>query len=141
MALLYKELGIDLGTVNTIISEGGQIVLSEPTMVVIDVDEQKVVEVGEQARHMFGRVPEGYEVCHPMQDGAIADFEVAQVLLTWFIRKVSGAVSPFKPRAKPSCAPAAGRFSWSRGPWPPPWAPGCRSPRRPGTWWCTWAGA
>ena len=99
MALFYKELGIDLGTVNTIISEGGQIILSEPTMVVIDVDAQKVVEVGEEARHMYGRVPEGYEVVHPMQDGAIADFEVAQVLLTWFIRKVCGAVSPFKPRA------------------------------------------
>jgi rod shape-determining protein MreB len=99
MALFYKELGIDLGTVNTIISEGGQIVLSEPTIVVIDVDAQKVVEVGEEARHMYGRVPEGYEVVHPMQYGAIADFEVAQVLLTWFIRKVCGTLSPFKPRA------------------------------------------
>src|SRR4030042_6218265 len=99
MALFYKELGIDLGTVNTIISEGGQIVLSEPTMVVIDVDAQKVVEVGEEARHMYGRVPEGYEVVHPMQYGAIAGFAVAQVLLTWFIRKVCGTISPFKPRA------------------------------------------
>ena len=99
MALFYKELGIDLGTVNTIIAEGGQIVLSEPTMVVIDEDEQKIVEVGEQARHMYGRVPEGYEVVHPLQYGAIADFEVTQVLLTWFIRKVCGSISPFKPRA------------------------------------------
>jgi rod shape-determining protein MreB len=99
MALLYKELGIDFGTVNTIIAEGGQIVLSEPTMVVIDVDEQKVVEVGTEARHMYGRVPEGYEVVHPLRDGVIADFEVAQTLLTWFLRKVCGSVSPFKPRA------------------------------------------
>jgi rod shape-determining protein MreB len=99
MALFYKELGIDFGTVNTIIAEGGQIVLSEPTMVVIDVDEQKVVEVGEEARHMYGRVPEGYEVIHPLRDGVIADFEVAQTLLTWFLRKVTGSVSPFKPRA------------------------------------------
>lgn len=99
MALFYKELGIDFGTVNTIIAEGGQIILSEPTMVVIDVDEQKVVEVGEQARHMYGRVPEGYEVIHPLRDGVIADFEVSQTLLTWFLRKVTGSVSPFKPRA------------------------------------------
>jgi rod shape-determining protein MreB len=99
MALFYKELGIDLGTVNTIIAEGGQIVLSEPTMVVIDVDEQKVVEVGEEAHHMYGRVPEGYEVIYPMKDGVIADFEVTQVLLTWFLRKVCGSFSPFKPRA------------------------------------------
>jgi rod shape-determining protein MreB len=99
MALFYKELGIDFGTVNTIISEGGQIVLSEPSMVVIDVEELKVVEVGEEARHMYGRVPEGYEVLHPLRDGVIADFEVAQTLLTWFLRKVTGSISPFKPRA------------------------------------------
>src|SRR4030042_5202868 len=99
MALFYKEWGIDLGTVNTVIAEGGQIVLSEPTTVVIDSDAEKVVEVGEEARHMFGRVPEGYDVVHPLQDGAIADFEVAQVLLTWFLRKVCGSITPFKPRA------------------------------------------
>jgi rod shape-determining protein MreB len=99
MALFYKELGIDLGTVNTVIAEGGQIVLSEPTTVVIDTDAQKVVEVGEEARHMYGRVPEGYDVVYPLQDGAIADFEVAQVLLTWFLRKVCGSITPFKPRA------------------------------------------
>ena len=99
MALFSKELGIDLGTVNTIIAEGGQIVLSEPTMAVIDVDEQQVKDVGAEARQMYGRVPEGLEVMYPMRDGVIADFEVTQILLKVFLGKVCGQLSMFKPRA------------------------------------------
>ena len=58
MAFLSKDLGIDLGTIHTQIAEGGQVVVSEPTVVAIAVDELKIVEVGQAAKDMFGRVPE-----------------------------------------------------------------------------------
>jgi len=99
MALLYRDLGIDLGTVNTLIAEGGEIVLSEPTMAAIDVDEQKIVALGQEAKDMYGRVPEGIEVMYPLRDGVIADYEVTERILSYFIQKVCGPVRIFKPRA------------------------------------------
>jgi rod shape-determining protein MreB and related proteins len=99
MALFSKGLGIDLGTVNTIIAESGQIVLSEPSMAMIDVDENQVKDVGAGARAMYGRVPEGFEVVYPMRDGVIADFEVTQIMLKVFLSKVCGQLSFFKPKA------------------------------------------
>ena len=57
MALFGKDLGIDLGTVNTLIAEAGQVALYEPTVAAIDVEELKIVEVGQAAREMDGRVP------------------------------------------------------------------------------------
>ncbi|OGO49281.1 MAG: rod shape-determining protein [Chloroflexi bacterium RBG_16_64_43] len=99
MALLYRELGIDLGTVNTLIAEGGEIVLSEPTMAAIDVDEQKIVALGQEAKDMYGRVPEGIQVMYPLRDGVIADYEVTERILAYFIQKVCGPVRLFKPRA------------------------------------------
>ncbi|MGA2111441.1 MAG: rod shape-determining protein [Anaerolineales bacterium] len=99
MALLYRDLGIDLGTVNTLIAEGGEIVLSEPTMAAIDVDDQKIVALGQEAKDMYGRVPEGIEVMFPLRDGVIADYEVTERILSYFIQKVCGPVRLFKPRA------------------------------------------
>ncbi|MGD0575597.1 MAG: rod shape-determining protein [Anaerolineales bacterium] len=99
MALLYRDLGIDLGTINTLIAEGGEIVLSEPTMAAIDVEEQKIVALGQEAKDMYGRVPEGIEVMYPLRDGVIADYEVTERILSYFIQKVCGPVRIFKPRA------------------------------------------
>ncbi|MCX6025738.1 MAG: rod shape-determining protein [Chloroflexi bacterium] len=99
MALLYRELGIDLGTVNTLIAEGGEVVLSEPTMAAIDVDEQKIVALGQEAKDMYGRVPEGIQVMYPLRDGVIADYEVTERILSYFIQKVCGPLRLFKPRA------------------------------------------
>jgi len=98
MALFGKDLGIDLGTVNTLICERGEIVLHEPTVVAIDVDELKIVEVGQAAREMDGRVPEEIEVMRPLRDGVIADFEVTHRMLGHFIEKVCGPARLFKPR-------------------------------------------
>jgi rod shape-determining protein MreB len=98
MALLGKDLGIDLGTVNTLICEGGQIVLHEPTVVAIDIEELKIVEVGQAAREMDGRVPENIEVMRPVRDGVIADFEVTHRMLGHFVEKVCGPARLFKPR-------------------------------------------
>jgi rod shape-determining protein MreB len=98
MALFGRDIGISLGTSNTLICEGGEIVLQEPTIVAIVVDEMKIVEVGQAAREMYGRVPETIEVMRPMRDGVIAHFEVTQRMLGHFIEKVCGSTRLFKPR-------------------------------------------
>jgi rod shape-determining protein MreB len=97
MALFAKNLGVDLGTINTLIAEDGAVLLNEPTIVAIAVEEQKIVEVGEEAQDMFGRVPETIEVARPLQNGVIADYEVTEKLLEYLIRKVSGPVRFFRP--------------------------------------------
>ncbi|HEX9680873.1 MAG TPA: rod shape-determining protein [Anaerolineales bacterium] len=98
MGLFGKDLGIDLGTVNTLICEGDEIVLHEPTVVAVDVEELKIVEVGQAAREMDGRVPETIEVMRPLRDGVIADFEVTHRMLGHFLEKVCGPARLFKPR-------------------------------------------
>jgi len=98
MPLFGKDLGIDLGTVNTIISEGGEVVLFEPTVVAIDIEELKIVEVGQAAREMDGRVPETIEIMRPLREGVIADFEVTHRMLGYFVAKVCGPARLFKPR-------------------------------------------
>jgi len=98
MPLFGRDLGIDLGTINTLICEGGDIVLHEPTVVAIDVDELKIVEVGQAAREMDGRVPETIQVMRPLRHGVIADFEVTQRMLGHFIEKACGPARLFKPR-------------------------------------------
>lgn len=98
MAIFGKDLGISLGTKNTLICEGDEIVLHEPTVVAIDIDELKIVEVGHAAREMDGRVPETIEVMRPLRDGVIADFEVSHRMLGHFVQKVCGPARLFKPR-------------------------------------------
>ncbi len=97
MALFSKELGIDLGTINVLVCEGGQIVLHEPSVVAIAVAEQKIVAVGQEAKDMYGRAPETIEVMRPLRDGVIADFDVTTSLLKYIILKVSGSFSLFRP--------------------------------------------
>ena len=98
MSMFGKDLGIDLGTVNTLICENDEIILHEPTVVAIDIDELKIVDVGHSAREMDGRVPESIEVSRPLRDGVIADFEVTHRMLGYFIERVSGPARLFKPR-------------------------------------------
>ena len=97
MALFAKELGIDLGTVNILVCDGGEIVLHEPCIVAIDVADQKIVEFGQTAKDMYGRAPESIEVMRPLRDGVIADFDVTRALLEYVIRKVVGPFSLFRP--------------------------------------------
>jgi hypothetical protein len=99
MAFFGKSIGIDLGTTSILIAENGQIVLHEPTVVAIQISEQKVVAVGQEARDMYGRTPEEIiEVARPIQDGAIADYDVTRIMLRVFIQKVCGPIRFFKPR-------------------------------------------
>lgn len=98
MAVFSKDLGVDLGTMYTRIAAGENLVLEEPTVVAIAVDEQKIVSVGEEAQTMLGRVPESIEVVRPMHNGVIADYEITEKLLEYLIRKVSGSSRFFRPK-------------------------------------------
>lgn len=98
MPVFTRELGIDLGTLNTVIMEGNQIVLQEPTVVAIVVEEQKMVEWGQAARDMMGRVSESIEVVRPLQHGVIAEFEVTENLLQYVIKKICGPMLVFRPK-------------------------------------------
>jgi rod shape-determining protein MreB len=98
MALFTRELGIDLGTANTVIVEGDQILLDEPTVVAIVVYEQKMVEWGRAARDMIGRVSDTIEVIRPLHHGVIAEYEITEKLLRFLVRKVAGPMQLFPPR-------------------------------------------
>jgi rod shape-determining protein MreB len=97
MAGLSHELGIDLGTLNTRIAEGKDILIQEPTVVAILLDELKLVEIGKSALDMLGRVPDTIEVNHPMRYGVIAEFEIAENLLRELVRRVTGRMLLFRP--------------------------------------------
>lgn len=98
MPVFNRELGIDLGTMNTVIAEGNQILLQEPTMVAIVVSEQKMVETGQAARDMYGRVSDSIEVVRPLQHGVIARFDVTENLLKRLVRNVAGPMQIFPPK-------------------------------------------
>lgn len=98
MASLTRDLGIDLGTTNTVIAEGNQILLQEPTIVAILSDENKMVEWGQSAKEMEGKVPDSVEVVRPLRHGVIAEYEVTETLLAYLTRKVCGPMRVFRPR-------------------------------------------
>lgn len=94
-----KQLGIDLGTVNVLVCVRGRgVVLQEPSVVAISVEEYKIRAVGEEARMMLGRTPEAIEVIRPLRDGVIADYYITQRMLEYFIRKACGGLHLFRPR-------------------------------------------
>lgn len=96
--MFEKHIGVDLGTVNVLVYVKGKgIVLSEPSMVAISVEENKIVAVGEEARAMMGRTPENIEVMRPMRDGVIANYVVTEAMLRYFITKVCGRFRLFRP--------------------------------------------
>jgi rod shape-determining protein MreB len=98
MALFAKNLGIDLGTVNVLIYDRGQIVLQEPSLVALMVEEQKIVEFGQPAREMIGRVDEeDIQILRPLQNGVIADYEVTEAMLEYFMGRVAGRIRLFRP--------------------------------------------
>ncbi|RDY24044.1 rod shape-determining protein [Romboutsia maritimum] len=95
---MTKDMGIDLGTANTLVYIKGQgIVVREPSVVAIRDDSKEVLAVGEEAKRMIGRTPGNIVAIRPMKDGVIADFDVTQSMLSYFIQKAAakkGVVSP-----------------------------------------------
>ncbi len=89
---LGRDLAIDLGTANTLIYARGQgIVLDEPSVVAIDITDGRPVAVGIEAKRMMGRTPGRIKTIRPLKDGVIADFEVCEKMLRFFIQKVHGS--------------------------------------------------
>ena len=95
---MTKDMGIDLGTANTLVYIKGQgIVVREPSVVAIRDDSKDVLAVGEEAKRMIGRTPGNIVAIRPMKDGVIADFDITQSMLSYFIQKAAakkGVVSP-----------------------------------------------
>jgi len=103
---LFKKLGIDLGTANSLVWEVGRgLVLNEPTVVAVSLEDDKVLAVGKEAKAMLGRTPDYIVARRPMRDGVIADYEVTEAMLKFFIRQVCGSTTLFKPEVL-VCVPA-----------------------------------
>lgn len=96
---ISKDMGIDLGTANTLIFiKGKGIVLREPSVVAINTDMKRVLAVGEEAKQMIGRTPGNILAIRPLKDGVIADFDVTQTMLKKFLEKVSPKSAFTSPR-------------------------------------------
>jgi rod shape-determining protein MreB len=98
-SLFSNDIGIDLGTANTLVYVKGKgIVLREPSVVAIDKNKRKVLAVGSEAKLMLGRTPSNIVAVRPLRNGVIADFEVTQEMIKYFIRKVHNRRSLLHPR-------------------------------------------
>lgn len=98
MAMFSRALGIDLGTMFTRIAEGEQVLLTEPTMVAVDLNEKKIVEIGQSALNMMGRVSDEIEVARPLKNGVVAFYEYTHLFMQALIEQVTGKMRFFKPQ-------------------------------------------
>ncbi|KGX86431.1 rod shape-determining protein [Pontibacillus litoralis] len=102
--MFARDIGIDLGTANVLIHVKGKgIVLDEPSVVAMDRNTGRVLEVGEEARRMVGRTPGNIEAIRPLKDGVIADFDVTEAMLKYFIDKIDVRGFLSKPRMLICC--------------------------------------
>ncbi len=97
--IFTKDMGIDLGTANTLVFMRGRgIIIREPSVVAIQTNTKEVLAVGEEAKKMIGRTPGHIVAIRPLSDGVIADFDITQSMLKYFIRKGNNGRSLFSPR-------------------------------------------
>ncbi len=97
--MLSVDIGVDLGTANVLVYiKGKGIVLQEPSVVAINKDNQKIIAVGSEARRMLGRTPGNIVAIRPLRDGVIADYEITEKMLRYFINKACGRRWFFRPR-------------------------------------------
>lgn len=94
-----KSIGIDLGTANTLVyfKQREEIVLNEPSVVAIDKDTRKVLAVGLEAKEMIGKTPDYIIAVRPLQEGVIADYDITEAMIKYFIKKVFGTFNIFRP--------------------------------------------
>ena len=96
--MFIKKIGIDLGTANTLVHVPKKgIIINEPTVVAVTIDDNKVMAVGVEAKEMLGRTPDIIVASRPLRDGVIADYRVTEALLRYFINKAIGSVRLFRP--------------------------------------------
>ena len=106
MIMFSKRIGIDLGTANSLVWLAGVgVVLNEPTVVAVTVDDNRVVAVGNEAKDMLGRTPVNIMATRPMRDGVIADYRITEAMLAYFLDKVVGRSRFFKPEVM-ICVPS-----------------------------------
>jgi len=99
VSLGARDMAVDLGTANTLVYVRGQgIVLDEPSVVAINVETQRPLAVGVEAKRMIGRTPSHIQAIRPLKDGVIADFDICEEMLRYFIQKVSPGRWVAKPR-------------------------------------------
>ncbi|MEN3029045.1 MAG: rod shape-determining protein [Aquificaceae bacterium] len=100
LGLVSNNIGIDLGTANTVVyAQSKGIVLYEPSIVAVDVRSGRVLAVGKEAKEMLGKTPENIQTVRPLRDGVITDFESTKVMLSHFINKaIGGTFFKAKPR-------------------------------------------
>lgn len=96
-----SDMAIDLGTANTLVSVRGQgIVINEPSVVAIEKQDQCVLAVGADAKEMLGRTPGSIIAMRPLKDGVIADFDVTEAMLRYFISRAQGKRMPWHPKPR-----------------------------------------
>lgn len=99
MFKMGEDIGIDLGTASVLVYIKGQgVVLQEPSVVAIDSATEKILAVGEEARQMLGRTPGNIIAIRPLREGVIADYDITEKMLKYFIKKALGTKKFFKPR-------------------------------------------
>lgn len=99
LGIFSNDIGIDLGTANTLVYVRDKgIVLREPSVVAINTETKDVVAVGNEAKKMLGRTPFNITALRPMKDGVIADFEITEAMLRYFIQKVNNSMRFVPPR-------------------------------------------
>lgn len=96
--MFIRKIGIDLGTANSLVFVPNKgVVMQEPSVVAVSLDENKILAVGRQAKEMIGRTPDTIKVYRPLKDGVIADFRVTQAMIRHFIINVAGSFRFLKP--------------------------------------------
>ena len=96
-----SDMAIDLGPANTLVSVRGQgIVINEPSVVAIEKQDQRVLAVGADAKEMLGRTPGSIIAMRPLKDGVIADFDVTEAMLRYFISRAQGKRMPWHPKPR-----------------------------------------
>jgi len=103
-----KKIGIDLGTTSTIVYLNGKgVVYQEPSVVAMDTESEKILAIGKEAKEMLGRTPGSIKAIRPMRDGVIADYDIVEEILRWYIKKVCGRWELFHPYLM-ICIPTGG---------------------------------
>ncbi|MDD3488134.1 MAG: rod shape-determining protein [Candidatus Pacebacteria bacterium] len=96
--MLVRKIGIDLGTANTLVFVPHKgILINEPSVVAVAINDNKILAIGAEAREMLGRTPDVIKTYKPLKDGVIADYRVTAAMLKYFINKVIGPWKLFKP--------------------------------------------
>jgi len=96
--MFIKKIGVDLGTANTLVCLPKKgVVVNEPTVVAVSVEDNRIMAVGNQAKEMLGRAPDIITVYRPMKEGVIADYRITEAMLRYFIGQVLGRWRVFRP--------------------------------------------